>query len=172
MAGYIIAIFAIIIILKLLTDAQKAKKNTEQKQPEPVIEVEPEGNIEYKYQKKWLFTMNEKEVYRKIKTVTDDINMILLSKVRLFDLVEPQKGQAHYKSAQYKIQAKHVDFVVCDQKLVARTIIELDDNSHNATARKNRDEFVDDILKKAGYKVIRIRAINEVELKNILTSTL
>ena len=53
-------------------------------------------------------------------------------------------------------------------KLVAKYIIELDDNSHNTNERRERDLFVDTILKSAGYKVLRIKGINETEIRTFL----
>ena len=64
----------------------------------------------------------------------------------------------------YKIQAKHVDFVICDKDMHIKVIIELDDSSHDKKDRKERDEFVDLILQSVGYKVIHSRYI----MNNIL----
>lgn len=43
------------------------------------------------YQKKWLLTYNEKDAFKKIKAVTDEISCYTFSKVRLLDLLEPVK---------------------------------------------------------------------------------
>ena len=80
------------------------------------------------------------------------------------DLIEPIKRSPKYKTYFYKIQAKHVDFVLCDKKLMARYIIELDDSSHETENRKQRDAFLDQALSSAGYKIIHVKAITE-ELK-------
>jgi very-short-patch-repair endonuclease len=118
-----------------------------------------------------MFTYNEKDAFRKIETVTNKLGLKLFAKVRLFDLVEPRKGTAKYKTLLYKIQAKHVDFVICDQKLVARIIIELDDSSHDNESRRERDNFVDHVLKNTGYTVLRYRAIDTARLeRDIITS--
>lgn len=66
-----------------------------------------------------------------------------------------------YRSYFNKVQAKHVDFVLCDKKMVARIIIELDDSSHNRPDRQARDSFVDEILENVGYKVIHTWAITD-----------
>lgn len=63
-----------------------------------------------------------------------------------------------------KIQSKHVDFVLCDQDLRIKAILELDDNSHNQQDRKERDLFVDEVLQSVGYRVIRTRSITEATL--------
>lgn len=121
------------------------------------------------YKPKWLFTYNEKNAYNKIKEVTDKLSLTLFAKVRLYDLVEPKPGVEHFKGHQYKIQAKHCDFVVCSEKLVAKAVIELDDASHNAADRKERDAFVDTVLTSCGYKVIHMRNIDPAELETQLS---
>lgn len=81
--------------------------------------------------------------------------------MRLLDLLEPAKGNTKYKTYFYKVQAKHVDFVILDEKLVARCVVELDDASHDAEDRKKRDEFVDEVLKSVGYQIIHTRSVTE-----------
>lgn len=51
--------------------------------------------------------------------------------------------------------------MLCDQKLVAKYIIELDDSSHDREDRKRRDEFVDEVITSVGYKIIHVRAITD-----------
>lgn len=113
------------------------------------------------YQKKWLLTTNEKGFYRQLSSFAAKKNMTVFAKVRLLDLLEPIQNQPKYKTYFYKVQAKHVDFVLCDSKLVARYIIELDDNSHNTQDRIRRDQFVDLVLQAVGYKVLRLNAFDE-----------
>lgn len=61
----------------------------------------------------------------------------------------------------YKIQAKHVDFVLCDAKLVARWVIELDDTSHRRADRAERDTFVDEVLMSTGYTILHMDSFDE-----------
>lgn len=130
---------------------------------------ETEKDIGKNYQKKWLLTYHEKAAYEQLKVITDKHQLTLFAKVRLFDLVEPRKGNPKYKTYMYKIQAKHVDFVICDQALVARYIIELDDNSHNTPERQKRDAFVDAVLTATGYKVLHVRYINPAEIEKFIS---
>ncbi len=80
---------------------------------------------------------NEKDAYKKLKNIVEQRGYTVFAKVRLFDLVEPIKDNPKYKTFLYKIQAKHVDFVLADEKLVARYIIELDDSSHNEASTRS-----------------------------------
>lgn len=131
------------------------------------VQTTPQSNekdnlpIANAYQKKWLFSYNEKDAYNKLKAIAEPLGLTVFAKVRLLDLLEPVKGNPKYKTYFYKIQAKHVDFVLCDSKLVARYIIELDDSSHDTKARKERDAFVDEVVESVGYKIIHTRAITD-----------
>ena len=122
------------------------------------------------YQKRWLFSYNEKAFYQDLKQFADDNNLVLLAKVRLLDLIEPRKGQDGYKTYFYKVQAKHVDFVLCAPNLVAKYIIELDDASHEADDRQERDNFVGTALTSCGYKILHMRAFDPASLNNLIRS--
>lgn len=112
------------------------------------------------YQPKYLLTKNEWFQYKKLKEIADIKNLIICPKVRLLDIIEPRHDCPHYKGALGKISSKHVDFVICDQNLHIKAIIELDDNSHDTEKGKEKDRFVNQALSNAGYNVIRTRYIN------------
>lgn len=163
----------IIVLIRAITKKKKPKVPTTivtpeetPKQEEPPKPEEPEElvddlPIQGAYQQKWLLTYNEKAAYKMLKQICDRNNLHLMTKVRLLDIVEPIRRQYKYKTYLYKIQAKHVDFVICDEKLVARCIIELDDSSHDQEERMERDHFVDRVLESVGYQVLRTRNVTE-----------
>lgn len=120
---------------------QQAKKTTaadlaDREETEKAKGKMTKEDIKGAYQKKWMFAYNEKDTYKKLQEIVTPKGYTVFAKVRLFDLVEPIRQNPKYKTFLYKIQAKHVDFVICDQKLVARYIIELDDNSHDQKERR------------------------------------
>lgn len=162
----IIAIGIIAAVSKNFTNKEKDKKELNSEKSTSVNA--PDYTQGYK--SKWMFSYNEKDAYKKIKEITDELNLVLFSKVRLFDLIEPKKGIENGQIYQNKIQSKHVDFVICDSKLVARVVIEYDDSSHDAQAREERDVFVNAALSNCGYKVLHMRSIEPDKLKNELTS--
>lgn len=158
----------VILILALIFGAiyvifgNKAKaqnKTTEESNAE--AEAKETLPIKGAYQKSWLFSYNEKDAYAKLKPIAEELGYTVFAKVRLLDLLEPVRGNPKYKTYLYKIQAKHVDFVLCDAKLVARYIIELDDSSHDTARRKERDAFVDEVVQSVGYQIIHVRAIDK-----------
>lgn len=153
-------LLVIIIVLAAYLIYQKKLNKTDKKEVEEKEEKNPLP-VNGAYQKSWLFSYNEKDAYRKLLPIAQELGYTVFAKVRLLDLLEPVRGNPKYKTYFYKVQAKHVDFVLCDQKLVARYIIELDDNSHNAADRKQRDNFVDEVITSVGYKIIRVKAITE-----------
>ena len=147
-------------------DAKRPKKQTPE---QPVRETQANKTItELKdvldfassYQAQPIFTRNEWQNYKTLREITAEKGYIICPKVRLLDIVKPRNGAKKYKTLLYKIQSKHVDFVVCDQNMNIIVIIELDDSTHDTQKRKARDEFVDTILRSVGYKIIHTRYIN------------
>lgn len=114
------------------------------------------SKIDYReaYQAKQLLTKREYQEYLKLKQYADARNWMICPKVRLFDLVEPKRGAENRQTLINKVQSKHVDFVVCSQEMEVVCIIELDDKTHLRQNRMTRDQFVDDILKGTGYRII------------------
>lgn len=157
-----IIIIAILVTLLIYSHKKTAKPSSSPK-PTPIPKeqiIENDLPIAGHYKSKWLFSYNEKDAFRKLQTIANKYDLTLLAKVRLFDLAEPIRNNPKYKTYLYKIQAKHVDFVLCNKKLVAKCVIELDDSSHDIPDRKKRDEFVDAVLTSVGYKILHVSAIN------------
>jgi len=166
----ILLIIAIVILAFLiLQQKNKSKKAASTSESSEITEKESNAlPIEGAYQKRWMFTYNEKDAYNKLKPIAEELGYTVFAKVRLLDLLEPAKGNPKYKIYFYKVQAKHLDFVLCDEKLVARYVIELDDSSHDTESRKKRDDFVDKVLTSVGYKIIHVRAITDDIKKQLI----
>lgn len=119
------------------------------------------------YQVKYLLTKNEWYEHKKPQKFANEKGLVVCPKVRLLDIIEPRRGENNYKSLMYKVHSKHIDFLICDQAMHIKAVIELGDNSHNQKDRQNRDAFVDQILTSVGYKVIRTHSITEDTLSEI-----
>ena len=161
MTGILLIILILLVILDLILKRKKSqpckKKDVNSSQPEDYSEA---------YQARYLLTQNEWHEYKKLKEYADQKNLQICPKVRLLDLVEPRSGD-RYMSRLGKIQSKHVDFVITDQNLRVKAILELDDGSHDTESRKERDLFVDQVLTSVGYRVIHTRSICEDTLTKL-----
>lgn len=149
----------------------EAPKPEIQEGPQPQEqEAEKEKRSTYAdcYQRKYLLTKNEWYAYKKLKQLADAKDLVICPKVRLLDILEPRRGEKDYRSLLYKIQAKHVDFLICDKDMRIKAALELDDNSHEQKNRKDRDSFMDEILTSVGYKVIHTHYINDDVLDDII----
>lgn len=159
-------VVAAIIIAWILdkTGIVHKKKEAEELEKEKAPE-----KVDYSqsYQAKYLLTKNEWYEHKKLQKYAAERGLLVCPKVRLLDIIEPRKGEKNYRSLIYKVQAKHVDFLICDPNMHIKAIIELDDNSHDQKDRRNRDSFVDQILTSVGYKMIHTRYINENTLNEI-----
>lgn len=118
-----------------------------------------EPDFKTAYQRKPLFTRNEWQNYKKLRDIAEVRGFVICPKVRLFDLVEPRHDKKRKLTYRYKIQAKHVDFVICDKDMNIKAVLELDDSSHYDPDRIKRDDFVNTILLSTGYTVIHTKYI-------------
>lgn len=85
--------------------------------------------------------------------------LIICPQVRLANLVRPTARKAQQNTYDfYGIQAKCVDFVLCNRATTApRLVIELDDASHARQNRTERDAFVDAVLAAVRLPVLHVR---------------
>lgn len=155
----------VLLFLKLKKEIQQKRARKKQKKIksptlQPIIKI---NNYSAYYQRKMLFTKNEYFEFIKLVSFAKANRLEVLAKVRLLDLIEPRTEHRRSKTFLYKIQAKHVDFVITDVRYNVVAIVELDDSSHDRPDRIERDRFVDEVLKGVGYNVIHTRSItNEV----------
>lgn len=92
----------------------------------------------------------------------------IFSKVRLIDVVKVRPGTPNAQTHRNRIKSKHVDFVLCERKTFAPLlVIELDDASHNSSRQRERDALKDSILGAAGLPILRVKASNAYNRKEL-----
>ena len=154
----LIVIFAIIIVLQFLNMLLSKKKKSEDNRTDNKMP----------YNKKLLLTKNEWNFYKGILPICSENNLHIIAKVRLADLVEIEKGLDKKQWQKYfnKIQNKHIDFVLCNpENLKVIALVELDDKSHNRQDRIERDNFINKLCQKVGYRLIRVKNAEELKMK-------
>lgn len=112
-----------------------------------------------KYRYKKLLSNNELKYYRVLQTIADENNLTVLSKIRMADLVSvaDYSSNSWYYKYFSRIQSKHIDFALADKiNLGIKILIEVDDYSHNTEKAKEKDEFKNQVLRGAGYKLLRV----------------
>lgn len=115
----------------------------------------------------------EQSFYLVLKHLVSD-QAIICTKVSLGDLFFVKSNdRSKFRTLTNKIDSKHVDFLLCDPKTVRPLVgIELDDKSHQRSARKVRDEFVEMVYKAAKLPLLRIptqRSYSTSELTSLLS---
>lgn len=184
----LILIILIIILCKQIYNFNKKANNKNQNQVlkqyneqyRTVEEIEKIKQVEEKidytglmpYSKKYLLTKNEWFFYKVLKQIANELGYTVLAKVRVADLVEvTAKDYAMKGFYLNKVVSKHIDFVLAKpENLQVVLLIELDDNSHDNSTKKERDEFIDKLYKQTGYKFIRVRGTGN--LKEIIKEQL
>ena len=67
-----------------------------------------------------------------------------------------------------RLSQKHVDFVIYERFTAAIVaVVELDDRSHDAANRRDRDAFVDTALRSLGIVIVRIRAASSYDVETV-----
>lgn len=167
-------IFAIIVVVLVILakvfekDITALLKNKKEPQKpgvytKPVTSTEDSRDYTCAYKSRDLLSQNEMQALFKLEKAAEDFGYTVFTKVRLFDLVEPKS--ASDTGAKWKIQAKHVDFVICDKSMHPRWIVELSDSTHDRPDRAERDKFVESVLQNCGYKTLTTRNIDIEQVK-------
>jgi hypothetical protein len=85
----------------------------------------------------------------------------VFGKVRVADIIEPRQGLdgSSRQKALNHTSAKHFDFVLCDHgDLSVICAVELDDRSHQARRRQERDAFLEGLCEAVSLPLLRIPA--------------
>lgn len=159
---YVVLGFVIIAIVLLAMNLSKKKAKPQEVEEEKIIKEVPKV---LPYASKLLLTKNEWFFYKNLKPIADKYNLHPIAKIRLADIVEVKTADRKEKQSYFnRIKSKHIDFALCNpENLRVLLLIELDDNSHDTEKRKQRDEFVEAVLDKCGYKLIRTRGTATLE---------
>lgn len=164
-----ILIIIIIIVINRIENKQKEQRKNEKK--EQKIVTEKKENLPYKLYKN-IFTDNERFFYKVLKEITYNMDIIIMTKVRLADIIYTNEYEYTYFN---KIKSKHIDFVLIDSNGKIKLLIELDDKSHEKHERKERDKFLNKIFENSNINLLRIPAkyiYNTEELKNKIKESL
>lgn len=128
------------------------------------------GAIAYPYQRsKYLLSNAERSFYGVLVQAVDGSSAVF-SKVRVADVIAPQKGlgRSAWQRAFNAISAKHFDFVVCaGDDLSVKLVVELDDASHGSSKAQKRDAFLNGACRSAGVPLLRIRAARAYSLADV-----
>ncbi len=169
MEGYIllavVIVFYIIIFKKykqMEKEEQELKKQNEELKEKVVDEeelIEAEENREkFPYiLADSLLSSKEHKFYNSLKPITDKLGYTVLCKMRLADIIKVPKDT--YESLRWfnYIKAKHIDFVICNNKFELMALIEVDDYTHNFDNRKKRDDFVNKIFQQLNIKLLHYK---------------
>ncbi|MDH4232178.1 MAG: DUF2726 domain-containing protein [Nitrospirota bacterium] len=85
----------------------------------------------------------------------------IFGKIRLADIVSVRRGlnSSERQKAQNRINAKHLDFVLCNKgDLSLVCCIELDDKSHAQKKTQDRDQLLENVMNAASIPLIRFKA--------------
>lgn len=155
-------IITIIIISIVIIFISRKKEldinNTRKKEEITNIDI-----TKYKLNKN-IFTDIERFFYKVLREITEKMDLIIMTKVRLADIIYTENNNYKYFN---KIKAKHIDFVLIDSSGNIKLLIELDDKSHDNYERQERDKFLNEIFENLNIKLLRIKAKYSYNIKEL-----
>lgn len=148
--------FVIILILVIITVLEQFLSKNDKKE---IINI----NYSEKYSKsEYLLTKTELKFYRIIKQITNKLGCSLFCQVSLYQIVNSK----NYKDFN-KIKSKSIDFVITQENCKILLCIELDDSTHEKKKRIERDNFIDNLFKDLGIKLLRIPVQNYYNIEEL-----
>lgn len=166
----ILLIVIIVFAFLLFKKNQELNKQSSEEQSKTLSEKNDYLPFE---KNKFVFTQNEFSCYKNLKIIADKYNFEIFGKMRLADIVSVTEKGKDYMKYFGKIKAKHIDFVLLDKKTMQpKLLIELDDNSHDTSKRKERDEFLNKLCEKVQLPLLHIRGYSLDMLESEITKIL
>lgn len=119
--------------------------------------------------KGYVMTRTELIFYRKLKEITDELNLSIFSQVNLERIIQVKDNNNVDRN---KIKSRSIDYTIVNNKncgIIA--CIELDDYSHKRENIKRRDEFINQLFKQVNIPLYRIEVkyeYNMYEIKELI----
>ncbi len=106
-----------------------------------------------------LLTLAERSFYGVLVQAVDS-DLVVCSKVRIAEVLKVSASdRSKWQKAFNRISRKHFDFVVCSKDDFSfRYAVELNDSSHAKKKRVERDEFLIEACKDAGFPLVQMKA--------------
>lgn len=116
-----------------------------------------------------LLTAREVVAYNALATAIP-VGIHIVPQARFCDFIEAiQDGRRNrFSSAHMRIDRRKVDFGLFDANWKPLAAIELDDSTHQLSARSKRDQFEQEAFEAAGVPLIRIANSDAVEIEKVL----
>jgi very-short-patch-repair endonuclease len=154
----LVVVIAVAVLVTILKGRRGAAAPTED-EGDDAARLDVSGYVKRPY----LFTSTEFAFYKALRPAVGD-RFTILVKVRIADLVDVERGAPKRQAKLNRIMKKHVDFVLCDPRTMVPTLlIELDDRSHEADDRRERDVLVDAIYAAVGLPCLHVPAAKSYE---------
>lgn len=153
----LIIIILIICIYNYINKHHKKKHTTNEIKTKYIPLSEEPKNIpqSYPYEKKMLLSKAEYAFYNILKRKCDENNLLICPKVRMEDFINVTDKKNRPKYRGY-IRSRHIDFMICDNKLHLLAGIELDDNTHKNAETAKTDELKNNIFTAIQLPLFRI----------------
>ena len=163
----VVLIIFVIIIYFVVSNKRKAKQA-----PLSNSLQQTEDNAGLQYRKKDLMTANERRYFDMIKEAADPLGLYTFAKVKLSEITEPLPDADNSGSLLSRINAKHVDFLLCTSEAEVFCVIDPVGPEDGDPQTKEPDDFTEKLLAGCGIPVIKADRLDKEALTDMLKSYL
>lgn len=115
--------------------------------------------------KQYVMTITEKNFYKELKKITDELNMTIFPQVNLERIIRVKDNNYRDRN---RIKSRSIDYTIVknsNYKIIC--CIELDDYTHNTEKAKKADDFKNQLFQKVGIELHRIKVSNNYDNEQI-----
>lgn len=107
--------------------------------------------------KDFLLNVPERKFFENIQKIIPN-HYVVFPQILLSNIVSVDSEKQDFWANQNKINRKTIDFIIFEKQYLKPILaIEYDWGTHKLESRKQRDDFVDDVLGKCGIKCIHVK---------------
>ena len=164
-----ILIAVIVIVLFIVMKYVENNQGKGKKESKPIDNIE-DKDINVTYLSKDILSPAEMKFYYVLVKAKADTYLEIWPKMSIREMIDIKDSEGKTNRTKFlnKIDRKHIDFTLVNPKSGKPLLcIELDDKSHQKQDRKERDLFVDNVMKQAGIKLIHVPAAIEYDIENL-----
>lgn len=159
----------IILVIILISECVKNKEKNNQSDKSintNIVEnfqcnetkITPDINYSKYYKRDYVMTQTELIFYRKLKEITDKLELTIFPEVDLERIIKVYNDESAYRN---RIKSRCIDYTIVNNKnCKIICCIELDDYTHNRYDRQKRDDFINALFENVGLKLFRVKVGN------------
>lgn len=150
---FCVGMFIIAFLLIVLVELRRLRKKGGGKE---ISRRDIDGRIlNDEYRQIELLPQRHWEEYRKLRSITEPMGLLICPRVSVLALTEPREHYPNHEELRKRLEGQQIDFVVCNKAMKVQALIRLLDNRRIDGQAKIDDDYANAVLGTCNYKIIK-----------------